>query len=1001
MISDTRTPAEFRVQLGRVVDMLRVINAAALTTEAEHGDGAKRGGMPVARLWETANKMRKNGYLREAEDCLPLEPEPFLRVLGILIRAGYYEAYVGMAKGPIEERQSCSLDDCADLSVVDGSAPCHIVSRSDRGMRPSCFPIQRPNQAAIAIFKGDRSANLIGAAVHSHIQTTFGIPQSEEVFRALRRLAHTYNWLRDKMAQKKIGRTKQNTSSAFAHIPYLTLFRELSSDLRDHDGLKFHRAMQLARAFIEFSICAGIIWRGRDSYNHLTLAMSCNYQWLLSTLFGLQTSMGDLDNVFYGGILLPGSSQLHEDLWHIRKPEKELVSSLAAVVQGESGSGKTTFACHLGFDIARHGGVCLYLALEQSPNDLQRAFYGFGWLPEGNTFDYLGPSLVASQELKEESDNYWAEAPSEQKRTPLLSRISRGTGKGSESQGKTREILNPDEQYYFDKFRDRVNQNPKRKGIFGLAPIRPKSWEQLHKWIYDFLKIEALERYPAAILMLDPFNAFVALADPPPEFTNKQASGSPFAKAELGHWVRAATSGIFEAAKSFNVNMMIVCEGEHMQDKEISYITNTSDLVFALHRASLGSQEPGVTEAGFHAWSRHLSIRKSRFQKTLPGRHRLEITDNGISINLSPQAFVRRLEDNILNRRLDLSLSSGFVDLDYILRGKTGRGGALCRHSFTVYMGPTGCAKSELATLFLLAPAARVPVLNRIMKKESGSRQSLLVTFRDDWASVESILGGPVGDYLGIKDLNTARETLTLLQLPVGFISASEILAELQRVFEEQTNRGESFGRVVFDNLAYMELMSPLLKSEPYFIHSLMTLLRQKGVSVLFVTSSMDTVEKSTLQAQIRDSAENVVVFDRPKAREEEVAVGSTHMAVLKSVHMEHYRERYQLSFGDKQISRKEFQQFRDELSEVLRGKDWCSEKVIEEVIAVAQKKTKGPTRAISFEPLIRELMAEECKRGNKPVEKELIEKFLKIYRMQGFLRLERTRSDPTDETNP
>ncbi|VFM95255.1 MAG: RecA-superfamily ATPase, KaiC/GvpD/RAD55 family [Candidatus Kentron sp. G] len=941
---DIGTPADFRITLGHIVDMLRVINTAALMNEAEHGGKAERGGMPVRILWATAYRMKRTGNLGEGTDCLPWKRQKFYDALRLLVNIGYYDAYAGVAEGPIKDRKPYSLED-RDAQQALGNASWHIVSRSKRVMSPSCFPVQCPNEAVMAIFKGHLSENLIDTAIHEHVRTTFDLRQSERVFRAFRSLAGTYNRLREE--------GQKDTSSTFTPISFSALLAESILDLQKEDPVDPRRAEQLARAFIEIALCVGgILWRDRKLYDHLKLAAPCDYQWLFSTLFGLQTSMGELNRVFFGGVLLPGASQIPAR-WDGDRHEQELVSSLAAVVQGDSGSGKTTFACHLAFDVVRHGGVCLYLALEQWPNDLQRAFYGFGWLPDKGLFDYLGPTLIANQPME-------AEEPS---------------GHSDDSP----------EARYFRVFRERVDQNhSEKKGVFGLMPIRPGSWPQLRQWIDSFLEIEALRHYPISVLALDPFNAFVALADPPSEGGSEGKS-----KGRLSHEVRATIGDIFEQAKYHNVNILMLCEGGHTQDKEIAHITNTSDLVFTLHRANL-VQDPYTTETGSHAWSRRLSIYKSRFQKTLPGHHRFKITENGVSIDLSPQAFVRRLEDNIPSRRLDLPLSSGFPDLDDILRGKSREGRALCRNSFTVYMGPTGCAKSELAILFLLAPVANKPILNRIRQKEPGSQRSLLVTFRDDWANVGNVLRGPIGEYLGIRDVKQAQRTLTLLQLPVGFVSASELLAALQNIFDEHARLGEGFGRVVFDNLAYMELMSPLLRSEPYFIHGLMTLLRQKRVSVLFVTSSMDTLEKSTLQAQIRDSADNVVVFDRPKPKLGEIATGTTRVAVLKSVHMEHYRERCPLSFGEKRISKLETNQFKSKLSEALQGNDWCSEEAVKKIIQIAQTQTKGLGRSVSFENLVRELLTEACGKEGKPKEKALIKEITELHRMQGFLRLER-----------
>jgi hypothetical protein len=66
------------------------------------------------------------------------------------------------------------------------------------------------------------------------------------------------------------------------------------------------------------------------------------------------------------------------------------------------------------------------------------------------------------------------------------------------------------------------------------------------------------------------------------------------------------------------------------------------------------------------------------------------------------------------------------------------------------------------------------------------------------------------------------------------------------------------------DNIAYMDLTTPLVSEDPLFVPSLLKLFERERVSPLFITSLVEgVVSESPLQTQIRDASHNLIVMRR------------------------------------------------------------------------------------------------------------------------------------------
>lgn len=85
------------------------------------------------------------------------------------------------------------------------------------------------------------------------------------------------------------------------------------------------------------------------------------YFYLVNRLFGVLFDIPGLNFLFENGLLMP--------------PDQ----GMSMLVTGTPGTGKTTLSLQMAVEIARQGGLALYLATEQSIDSLRQAIVSFGW----------------------------------------------------------------------------------------------------------------------------------------------------------------------------------------------------------------------------------------------------------------------------------------------------------------------------------------------------------------------------------------------------------------------------------------------------------------------------------------------------------------------------------------------------------------------------------------------------------------------------------------------
>lgn len=560
---------------------------------------------------------------------------------------------------------------------------------------------------------------------------------------------------------------------------------------------------------------------------------------LVAKVFGLKTAIPGFDDLFGGGLIPHPSASTHSR----GDDDSGGPKGLIGVIRGRFGAGKTTLATQLAFEMAAKGGAGILLALEQSPEAVLAQANHFGWAPP--------PGSVHMVTVEEDPDEVRDEV--DEVIAGLRTAREQGTG------------------------------------YLLVHNLGDSSLGRLHQWLSAIIEIRDFMHFPLRFVTVDPLDAvLISPAD--------VAQGHP-------HLLRNRTQQILEEPTSRGFNLWLTTSHEGGGgDEYYSFLPNIGDVVIRMGMLVAG-QHHALEQINTRPL-RLLEIEKVRTQRFGKGVHPFEIeSSTGIRIYPSGEAmtsFVTWIDNSkggATGRRVsespeggdgeEASLSLGHAGLDLALKGprdsSAGEGGleldgdaaedgsgegpgrvttthgqdrvlgSVRPQSVTTLMGPTGCAKTELALLYLLRGAKR--------KKESAERP-LFIAFRDSWTSLRKILAGPLGPQLGITP-EDIEDYLELLHLDVGSRSSGWVLQEVRNKFRE-LKHGQRFSRVVVDNVAYMDLTSPLVRDDELFVPNLLKILEREQATPMFITSLVEGVSsESRIQTQMRDASHNLIVLRR------------------------------------------------------------------------------------------------------------------------------------------
>jgi len=563
-------------------------------------------------------------------------------------------------------------------------------------------------------------------------------------------------------------------------------------------------------AFLDVAEILGTAVRDQLQRDQLRLRGRCDADYMLATTFGLKTDIDGFDSLCGGGLLLPPVS-----------PGAEWLGR-TIVIRGDRGTGKTILATKLAIEVASLGGAAFCFALDQTQNDLLRQFACFRW-------------------LKPRPD--------------------------------VRVALSPIE------FITATRESNGRYGVLGIGGTSKSSLQTHMAAIDEFVKEAQLAPFPLRLIVVDPINSVVPSSDDPMAIRNRR-------------------NDFFQRMKRSSVSLIITAEKEPDPLRQFHHEENTADIVINVWAEELGD---------YPYSQRFIEFSKSRGQPTHRGRHAATIK-RGRGLVLYPSTAAVIVE-RAQRRRPQLKreyVGTGSSELDSLLRfGQRNRdvnrgNGGFLRGDNILIRGSAGAGKTEQALLFLLAEHVRAK------RKNERSTRCLYITFggradvfndmmgnstlidaslRRYWAHlffVRTESGGPASADV-MRGRPTSRrgkkgrrgpkrnqipkrtellENIDVLSFEGGYIRPGEILAAIGSAFTRARNSGQPIGRVVFDDLRYMEDNCPLIANDETFIAALGAILRTETCTTVFVYSDLDEGTDLVGEA-LGDISDCIIVFKR------------------------------------------------------------------------------------------------------------------------------------------
>lgn len=619
---------------------------------------------------------------------------------------------------------------------------------------------------------------------------------------------------------------------------------------------------------------------------------------LAAKIFGFKSSVVGFDDLFGGGLNLTPTLSRERPEARRRRPgrrpgESRERDGVLAVLRGRFGSGKSMLAIQMAFDMARKGGGGILLVLEQSVPEVLAQAEHFGWLGQ------CQKSAIIHTEGRDLA-----------------------TGRRSSPWESLRQAIE------------------ERKGFLSIEELEVTSLSRIRQWLENRTQIVELQEFPLRFLVLDPLDAV--------QLTPRDTEGG-FSSQLL----RNRTQDILGEATSRGFSLWLTTSHTELDPNNYhySFLPNIGDVVFRLGMLSAGERHH--KEQINTRPLRLFEVEKVRTQRFAEGVHPFELESHeGMRIYPAGGAmsdFVTWRNNTPLpdeGEEGSKHLSSGHAGLDLLLGPKPPN---IRQRSVTTLMGPTGCAKTELALLYLLS--------GRENWGDEPNVRSLFIAFRDSWNSIRSILKGPVGKQLGLKsprDRERVRDKMDLLQLEVGNRSSGWVLHRIRQKFKA-LGRGQRYQRVVIDNIAYMDLTTPLVSEDRLFVPNLLRLFEIERVTPLFITSLVEGVEtEGHLQTQIRDASHNLIVMRRNRYYNHSFIAAQ----IYKSQTLEHQKQVFAIEVSDEEDylnKRKEFEIQFESLCEGPEGFEKRSEFADSTQSAVDPiEKEKGKEIANRVEKLVK-----------------------------------------------
>ena len=431
---------------------------------------------------------------------------------------------------------------------------------------------------------------------------------------------------------------------------------------------------------------------------------------LSAKLFGLKTSIPGFDDLTGGGLILKSMDQAEEGTLRPR--------GTLGVIRGRFSSGKSTLAIQLAFEMARKGGVGVLMLLEQPVDEVLAQAHHFGWLsaPQDPAFDVIHDDGVYGGEHRSGSG---------MSHFVRLLREAKASRKGLL-------FLHWPEDASLSRFEETLD------GFLDIAEFVPSGTRPTGPSGEQRQGGAEPREINLRFIVVDPLDAVQLTAIGP--------------GADEPHRVRNRAAQLLHGMTSQGLTLWVTMK-ERLETMGpttgYEFLPDIGDVV--IRQAVTAAGAPRSHESILRPTLRLFEFEKVRTQPVRQGVHPFEIQD-GAGVRIYPSggepSHLRSWVPAWSPRQPENAFTLGHSSLDLILGTDGVREG-----SVTTFMGPTGCAKTELGLLYLL--------------NHSEPGKCLFVAFRDRAASVGDILNGPVGIQLRAGPGGEPEGRLDMLPLEV------------------------------------------------------------------------------------------------------------------------------------------------------------------------------------------------------------------------------------------
>jgi len=341
-----------------------------------------------------------------------------------------------------------------------------------------------------------------------------------------------------------------------------------------------------------------------------------------------------------------------------------------------------------------------------------------------------------------------------------------------------------------------------------------------------------LEGFSLRLLVADPINSVVP---------GKDAQATE---------VRRLTVDRLNKIKSAGTNVLVVAEESEAHTDEFIDEAYIADVVIRL----------SIHERHRYR-QRYFEICKSRLQREQRGEHAFSIQSGaGIRIFPSSAAVNARIAGRRSNSSQKPRVKFGLASVDEMLGHS-----AILDGDVLVLQGPSGTNKTRLGLAFLLGTGgARDPVSSGNLGRSRPTPCALVVAAVDDAANIRRLLAEPSFDDCQRTSRLKGAGDIQICSLQTGFVNPGYVFQKLEDAFDLVRTKGLRVDRLMFDNLAHVELVSPFISEDVIFGDTLVRFLRRQGVTSLLVCDDSAGENGSILQRSIADGADTVIRLERP-----------------------------------------------------------------------------------------------------------------------------------------